>query len=178
MFQGAADQRCRPDFWLCTDSKPLSARNDVLVFQTAPLAADLEVTGRLIVKLWAASNSRDTDFTAKLVDVSPDGFAMNLTDGILRMRYRDSQEKPVLMNPNQVYKISLDLWATSNVFKKGHIMRLEVSSSNFPRFDRNLNTGADQATSREFVSAINTILHDDEHPSALVVPVMPATSAP
>jgi putative CocE/NonD family hydrolase len=112
------------------------------------------------------------------VDVSPDGFAMNLADGIHRMRYRDSQEKPVLMNPNQVYKISLDLWATSNVFKKGHTMRLEVSSSNFPRFDRNLNTGADQATSREFVSATNTILHDDEHPSALVVPVMPGAAAP
>jgi len=83
----------------------------------------------------------------------------------------------VLMNPNQVYKISLDLWATSNVFKKGHTMRLEVSSSNFPRFDRNLNTGAEQATSREFVSATNAILHDDEHPSALVVPVMPTVAA-
>jgi predicted acyl esterase len=94
------------------------------------------------------------------------------------MRYRDSQEKPVLMNPNQVYKISVDLWATSNVFKQGHIMRLEVSSSNFPRFDRNLNTGADQATSREFVSATNTIFHDDERPSALIVPVMPAEVAP
>ncbi len=99
---------------------------------------------------------------------------MNLTDGVLRMRYRDSQEKPELMNPDQVYKISVDLWATSNVFKKGHIIRLEVSSSNFPRFDRNLNTGADQATGREFVSATNTILHDAEHPSALLLPVIPA----
>ena len=88
------------------------------------------------------------------------------------------RRKPELMNPDQVYKISVDLWATSNVFKKGHIMRLEVSSSNFPRFDRNLNTGAEQATSREFVSAINTILHDDEHSSALIVPVMPAAPAP
>jgi uncharacterized protein len=119
----------------------------------------------------------DTDFTAKLVDVSPAGFATNLTDGILRMRYRDSQEKTELMNPGQVYKISVDLWATSNVFKKGHILRLEVSSSNFPRFDRNLNTGAEQATGREFVSATNTILHDAEHPSALWIPVIPAGAA-
>jgi putative CocE/NonD family hydrolase len=94
------------------------------------------------------------------------------------MRYRDSQVKPELMNPDQVYKVSVDLWATGNVFKKGHILRLEVSSSNFPRFDRNLNTGADQATSREFVSATNTILHDAEHPSALLLPVIPVGSAP
>jgi putative CocE/NonD family hydrolase len=94
------------------------------------------------------------------------------------MRYRDSQEKPELMNPDQVYKVSVDLWATGNVFKKGHILRLEVSSSNFPRFDRNLNTGAEQATSREFVSATNTILHDAEHPSALLLPVIPAGAAP
>jgi len=93
------------------------------------------------------------------------------------LRYRDSQEKPELLNPDQVYKISVDLWATSNVFRRGHIIRLEVSSSNFPRFDRNLNTGADQATSRQFVSATNTILHDAEHPSALLVPVIPARAA-
>ena len=156
------------------DQRAAENRNDVLVYSTKPLAEDLEVIGPVTLELWARSSSVDTDFTAKLVDVSPEGFSMNLTDGILRMRYRDSQEKPELMNPNQVYKISVDLWATSNVFKKGHILRLEVSSSNFPRFDRNLNTGADQATSREFVSATNTILHDAEHPSALSVPVIPA----
>ncbi len=160
------------------DQRAAENRNDVLVYSTKPLANDMEVTGPVTLELWAKSSAVDTDFTAKLVDVSPDGFATNLTDGILRMRYRDSQEKPALMNPNQVYKISVDLWATSNVFKKGHIMRLEVSSSNFPRFDRNLNTGADQATSREFVSAVNTILHDDEHPSALIIPVMPSAGAP
>ena len=137
----------------------------------------MEVTGPVTFELWASSSAVDTDFTAKLVDVSPGGFAMNLTDGVLRMRYRDSQEKPELMNPDQIYKISVDLWATGNVFKKGHILRLEVSSSNFPRFDRNLNTGADQATSREFVSATNMILHDAEHPSALLLPVIPAGAA-
>jgi putative CocE/NonD family hydrolase len=93
------------------------------------------------------------------------------------MRYRDSQEKPTLMNPGQIYKISVDLWATSNVFKKGHVLRLEVSSSNFPRFDRNLNTGAEQATSHDFISATNTILHDAEHPSALLLPVIAGAAA-
>ena len=159
------------------DQRTSENRNDVLVYSTKPLAEDTEVTGPVTLELWARSSAVDTDFTAKLVDVSPGGFAMNLTDGILRMRYRDSREKPELMNRDQVYKISVDLWATSNVFKKGHIIRLEVSSSNFPRFDRNLNTGADQATSREFVSATNTILHDAEHPSALLVPVIPAGGA-
>jgi uncharacterized protein len=159
------------------DQRAAENRNDVLVYSTKPLAEDMEVTGPVTLELWARSSAVDTDFTAKLVDVSSAGFATNLTDGILRMRYRGSQEKPELMNPDQVYKISVDLWATSNVFKKGHILRLEVSSSNFPRFDRNLNTGADQATSREFVSATNAILHDAEHPSALWVPVIPGGAA-
>jgi uncharacterized protein len=161
------------------DQRAAENRDDVLVYSTKPLAEDMEATGPVTLELWAKSSVVDTDFTAKLVDVAPNGLALNLTDGILRMRYRDSQEKPEMMNPDQVYKITVDLWATSNVFKKGHILRLEVSSSNFPRFDRNLNTGAEQATSREFVSATNTILHDTEHPSALVLPVMPAgTPAP
>lgn len=160
------------------DQRVIENRNDVLVYSTRPLAEDMEVTGPVRLELWAKSSAVDTDFTGKLADVSPDGFAMNLCDGILRLRYRDSQEKPQLMNPDQVYKISVDLWATSNVFRKGHIMRLEVSSSNFPRFDRNLNTGADQATSRQFVSATNTILHDAEHPSALLVPVPAGAATP
>lgn len=161
------------------DQRTAENRSDVLVYSTKPLAEDMEVTGPVTLELWASSSAVDTDFTAKLVDVSPDGVAMNLTDGILRMRYRDSQEKPELMNPDQIYKVSVDLWATSNVFKKGHVFRLEVSSSNFPRFDRNLNTGADQATSSVSVPATNTILHDAEHPSALLVPVIPSgTSVP
>ncbi len=95
-----------------------------------------------------------------------------LTEGILRARYRDSQEKPTAMNPGQVYKLTIDLWATSNVFLKGHSLRLEVSSSNFPRFDRNLNTGEVQGSARNFVPATNTIYHDAEHPSALILPVV------
>jgi uncharacterized protein len=161
------------------DQRAAENRSDVLVYSSKPLGEDMEATGPVTLELWAKSSAVDTDFTAKLVDVAPNGLALNLTDGILRMRYRDSQEKPEMMNPDQVYKITVDLWATSNVFKKGHILRLEVSSSNFPRFDRNLNTGAEQATSREFISATNTILHDAEHPSALVLPVIPAgTPAP
>lgn len=159
------------------DQRAAENRDDVLIYSSKPFAEDMEVSGPVTLELWVKSSAVDTDFTAKLVDVSPDGFAMNLTDGILRMRYRNSQEKQEFMNPGQVYKITVDLWATSNVFKKGHIMRLEVSSSNFPRFDRNLNTGAEQATSREFVSATNTILHETEHPSALVIPVMPGGAA-
>jgi putative CocE/NonD family hydrolase len=116
----------------------------------------------------------DTDFTAKLVDVSPDGFAQNLTEGIIRARYRDSQEQPELMNPEQPYKLTVDLWSTSNVFRKGHRLRVEISSSNFPRFDRNLNTGEDNASGRKPVPANNTVYHDAEHPSALILPVVPA----
>jgi putative CocE/NonD family hydrolase len=160
------------------DQRSAENRNDVLVYSTKPMTEDMEVTGPVTLELWAKSSAVDTDFTAKLVDVAPDGFATNLADGILRMRYRDSHETPTLMNPDQIYKVSVDLSATGNVFKKGHLLRLDVSSSNFPRYDRNLNTGAVQATSRDFVSATNTILHDAEHPSALVVTVMPTQSAP
>ena len=156
------------------DQRAAENRDDVLVYSTKPLAEDTEITGPISLELYVKSTAVDTDFTGKLVDVAPDGFATNLNDGILRMRYRDSMEKPDLMNPGQIYKITLDLVATSNLFKKGHVIRLEVSSSNFPRFDRNLNTGAVQATSKVFVSATNTILHDAEHPSALILPVMPA----
>ena len=142
------------------------------MYSTAPLASDMEVTGPVSLELYVKSSAVDTDFTAKLVDVWPNGFAQNLTDGILRTRYRNSQEKPELMTPGQVYKLTIDVWSTSNVFKKGHALRLEVSSSNFPRFDRNLNTGEDNGTGQRFVPATNTILHDAQHPSALTLPVV------
>src|SRR5581483_896955 len=147
------------------DQRPAESRDDVLVYSTAPMSDDMEVTGPVTLVLFAKSSAVDTDFTAKLVDVWPDGFAQNLTEGILRARYRDSRETPTLMNPGQIYKLTIDLWATSNVFKKGHIMRLEVSSSNFPRFDRNLNTGelryvqvGEESSRNQFVSATNLIL--------------------
>jgi putative CocE/NonD family hydrolase len=122
--------------------------------------------------LFVKSTAVDTDFTGKLVDVSPDGFAKDLTEGIFRMRYRESPEQQVLMNPGQIYEITLDLWATANVFQKGHTLRLEISSSNFPRFDRNLNTGENPAFATTYVPATNTIYHDEGHPSALILPVI------
>jgi uncharacterized protein len=156
------------------DQRPVEGRSDVLIYSTPALAQDLEVTGPVKLELYASSSGVDTDFTAKLVDVSPDGFAQNLTEGIIRARYRDSQEQPELMNPEQPYKLTVDLWSTSNVFRKGHRLRVEISSSNFPRFDRNLNTGEDNASGRKPVPANNTVYHDAEHPSALILPVVPA----
>jgi putative CocE/NonD family hydrolase len=136
------------------------------------LSEDLEVTGPVTAELFANSSAVDTDFTAKLVDVWPDGFAQNLTEGIIRARYRESQEKPAFLNPGQTYKLTLDLWSTSNLFRKGHRIRLEISSSNFPRFDRNLNTGEDTSSARKPVPATNSIYHDAEHPSALILPTV------
>jgi len=156
------------------DQRSVENREDVLVYSTGPLPRDLEVTGPVTADLFVKSSAVDTDFTAKLVDVAPDGFAQDLTEGILRMRYRASAEHAALMNPGQVYEISLDLWATSNVFLRGHSLRLEIASSNFPRFDRNLNTGEEIKFAHNFVAASNSILHDAEHPSALVLPVMPS----
>lgn len=155
------------------DQRSVEARDDVLVYSTPPLEHDLEVTGPIRLDFFASSSSVDTDFTAKLVDVAPDGTAINLTEGILRARYRDSQSAPAPLIPGRVYPLTIDLWATSNLFRTGHRIRLEVSSSNFPRFDRNLNTGEPAATSSKWVPATNTILHDNEHPSALLLPVLP-----
>jgi putative CocE/NonD family hydrolase len=154
------------------DQRPVESRDDVVVYSTGPLAQDLEVTGPVTADLFVKSSAVDTDFTGKLVDVGPDGFAQDLTEGILRMRYRGSQEHSELMNPGQIYEITLDLWATSNVFLRGHTLRLEISSSNFPRFDRNMNTGEEARFARTFVPATNVILHDAQHPSALILPVV------
>src|SRR5579863_1154307 len=154
------------------DQRPVEAREDVLVYSTPVFERDTDVTGPISLELFAKSTAVDTDFTAKLVDVAPDGFAQNLTEGIIRGRYRESQERPALMNPGQVYKFTVDLWSTSNVFLKGHVLRLEVSSSNFPRFDRNLNTGEAPGAGENYVPATNTIYHDTQHPSALMVPVV------
>jgi len=156
------------------DQRPAEARSDVLVFTTPAFTQEFEVTGPISADLFVSSMAVDTDFTAKLVDVWPNGFAQNLTDGILRMRYRNSNEKPEWMNPGEVYRVTVDMWATSNVFLAGHKLRLEISSSDFPRFDRNLNTGEVQATSTRMVKASNVIFHDKEHPSALILPVIPA----
>lgn len=155
------------------DQRPAEERHDVLVYTTAPFPKDTEVTGPVSLDLYVSTSAVDTDFTGKLVDVWPDGFAENLTEGILRLRYRNSQEKPELANPGETYRIAVDLWATSNVFLAGHKLRLEVSSSNFPRFDRNLNTGEGQARATRMIKATNMVYHDKAHPSAVILPVLP-----
>jgi len=179
MEQGAYDQRCRVSIWTCEDTRPLSARSDVLVFQTQPLAQDVEVTGRLIVKLWGSSNTPDTDFTAKLIDVYPpnkdfpDGVDLNIGDSIVRGRYRSSLEHAEMMKPGEVYPFTIEMYPTSLVFKKGHRIRLDISSSNFPRFDVNPNTGEPLNDNRRWAIATNTIYHDAQHPTQILLPVIP-----
>jgi len=155
------------------DQREIEARNDVLVYTTSAFEKDFEVTGPVSVELFVSSSALDTDFTGKLVDVWPNGYAQNLTEGILRMRYRNSAGKAEMMKPGTVYPVTIDLVAISNVFLAGHKLRLEVSSSNFPRFDRNLNTGEEPAHATRTVKATNTVWHDQAHPSALILPVVP-----
>ena len=154
------------------DQRPVEARDDVLSYSTPALLQDTEVTGPVTLELYASSSAIDTDFTAKLVDVWPNGYAQNLTEGIVRAVYRESETKPKPMDPGRVYDLHIDLWSTSNVFLKGHKIRLEVSSSNFPRFDRNLNTGKSAADDQVSVKATNIIYHDQAHPSALLLPII------
>ena len=155
------------------DQQDIESRPDVLVYSTPPLEQELEVTGPVTVTLWAATSQTDTDFTAKLVDVCEDGCARNLTDGIIRARYRDSSSQPTLLEPGRPYRYTIDLWATSNVFQRGHQIRVEISSSNFPRFDRNTNTGNIIAEDADFQPALQTVFHDAQHPSHITLPVVP-----
>jgi len=154
------------------DQRAVEGHADVLVYSTPPLTQDTEMTGPVQLELFAKSSAVDTDFTAKLVDVWPNGFAQNLTEGIVRARYRNSQVKPELMKAGEIYNFAIDLWSTSNVFLKGHRMRLEISSSNFPRFDRNLNIGQVGGATGKPIPATNTVYHDTAHPSALILPVV------
>jgi putative CocE/NonD family hydrolase len=153
------------------DQTAVEKRSDVLIFTSEPLTRELEVTGPVKVVLYAASTAQDTDWTGKLVDVWPDGRAINLCDGILRARYRQSTEK--LIEPGRVYRYEIDLWVTSNAFLPGHKIRVEISSSNFPRFDRNPNTGHAFGADAERQKATQTIYHDDAHPSHILLPVIP-----
>jgi putative CocE/NonD family hydrolase len=155
------------------DQDEVEKRDDVLVFTTPAFEKDFEVTGPLTADLFVSSSAPDTDITAKLVDVWPNGFAQNLSDGIQRLRYRESADRADLMEPGKIYKVAIDIGATSNVFRTGHKLRLEVSSSNFPRFDRNLNTEESPERGSKFTKAVNRIYHDAEHPSAIVLPVIP-----
>ena len=155
------------------DQRPVERARTCWCTPPGRSSEDLEAIGPVKVALYASTSARDTDFTAKLVDVSPDGYARNLTDGILRLRYRNSLEKPELAKPGEVYRIAIDAGVTSNVFLKGHRIRLEISSSNFPRFDRNPNTGGRIADETRLLKATQTVYHDREHPSQLVLMVMP-----
>jgi putative CocE/NonD family hydrolase len=166
---------CNPKVfpWGPMDQRPVEQRRDVLVYTSGPLKEDLEAIGPVQVVLYVSSSARDTDFTAKLVDVFPDGYARNLTDGILRMRYRNSLSQPEPLTPGGVYRVTVDAGVTGNVFLKGHRIRVEVASSNFPRFDRNPNTGGPVAQETRLLKASQTVYHDREHPSQLVLMVMP-----
>jgi uncharacterized protein len=155
------------------DQRPNEKRHDVLVFSTMPLEKDIEVTGFITVELYAASSAKDTDFTALLVDVDTSGYARFLTDGIVRARYRNTTNQPEAIVPGQIYKYTIDLWATSNVFKAGHRIRIYLSSSNFPRFNRNLNTGEPIFGSTQMAQAKQTIYHDTRHASAIILPIIP-----
>lgn len=165
--------------WGPLDQRRVEQRHDVLVYSTPPLASAIEVTGPVKAVLHVASSAPDTDFTAKLVDVFPDGTARNLTDGILRMRYRDSLESPKLMTPGEDYRVTVDAGVTSNVFLVGHRIRLEISSSNFPRFDRNPNTGGPVAdtSGKDARPAVQTVYHEHQRYSYLLLPVVPSAPA-
>jgi len=168
MFGGAFDQG------------PPNARADVLSFQSAPLAEDVEVTGAVSACLWVSSDRPDTDFTFKLIDVAPpsadypDGFALNLTDGILRLRYRDSWEDPQPLEPGRRYFVVIEALPTSNLFRRGHAIRVDISSSNAPRFDVNPNSGAPEGTPGAVHVAHNTVFMERGAPSHVVLPIVPA----
>jgi putative CocE/NonD family hydrolase len=155
------------------DQAKIEEREDVLVYTGEALTTPLEVTGPISLKLYAASSAPDTDFTAKLVDLRPDGYAQNIVEGVIRARFRESLSHPTFITPEKVYEYTIDLWATSHVFKAGHRLRLEVSSSNFPRYDRNPNTGHDFGVDAELRTAQQTIFHDSRYPSHLILPVIP-----
>ena len=179
MTNGGYDQRPRDDTHAAADRLPLAERRDVLVFRTEPLTEDVEMTGTVVASLWVASTARDTDFTAKLVDEIPPnadypvGFDLNIGDSILRARYREGLDRPKLLEPGRPERLEIRLYPTANVFKKGHRIRVDVSSSNYPRFDVNPNTGDPLGTHRRMPTADNTVFHDREHPSAVILPVVP-----
>jgi putative CocE/NonD family hydrolase len=155
------------------DQRPLEERSDVLVYTSAPLETPVIVAGPVTVTLYVASDALDTDFVARLVDVYPDGRAIPLTDGVVRLSLRDGVETRAEVRPGEIYRVEIDLWSTANAFLPGHQIRLDVTSSNFPRWERNLNTGADSARSTEMRVAHQRVVHDTDHPSHVTLYVLP-----
>ncbi len=158
------------------DQRPIEIRDDVLVYTSEPLAADLEVTGQIKAEIWASSSAQDTDFVVKITDVYPDGYSQNITpplSGILRARYRESESRPALMTPGKIYKLDIGLMYTSQVFKKGHRIRIAVTSSYFPHIDRNPNTGHPFGEDRDVIRAEQKIFHDKNCSSRIILPVIP-----
>ncbi|NIO29774.1 MAG: CocE/NonD family hydrolase [Candidatus Latescibacteria bacterium] len=156
------------------DYRPVERRDDVLVYTSAILEEDVTVCGPIRVKLYAASSASDTDFMAKLLDVWSNGFAQRLTDGMVRARFRDGMDHPSLIEKGKIYLYDIDLWNTCQTFKKGHRIRLEISSSAFPKYDRNPNTGEELGKTARMQTAKQTIYHDGEHPSHVVLPIVPS----
>ncbi|APW62443.1 CocE/NonD family hydrolase [Paludisphaera borealis] len=180
MAAGGYDQRRRDDTFPLGPKLPLSERRDVLVYRTPPLEADVEVVGTVEVKLWVGSTAPDTDFTAKLIDEIPPnddyplGFDLNIGDSILRTRYREGNDhQAACLKPGEVAPIVITLYPTANVFKRGHRIRLDVSSSNYPRFDVNPNTADPLGDYRRTVAADNTVHHDAGRPSQVILPIVP-----
>jgi len=160
------------------DQTPTETRSDVLVYTSEPLQTPVEVTGPIILHLFASTDRTDTDFTGKIVDVSPDGYAKILLEGVIRGRYWKTFQKQNLLTPNQIYDFYIDLWSTSNLFLKGHRIRVEVSSSNFPKYDANPNTGHKFGEDAEVLLANQRVYHDNAHASYVALPVIPADSKP
>jgi putative CocE/NonD family hydrolase len=179
MEPGGYDQRGRPDFFGTEGTLPINTRRDILSFETSILEEDVEVTGPIEMHLWASSSAVDTDFTAKLLDVHPSrreyphGLAINITDSIIRARYRNGYEKAELMTPGEPYELVFQLYPTSNIFRRGHRIRVDVSSSNWPRFDVNPNTGGPLGREQQYQLAHQTVYHDAERPSHVVLPLQP-----
>ena len=161
---------------MAQDQSLVEARNDVLVYTTPPLPADLDVVGYITARLYLASSARDTDLMVKLVDVYPDQRAFNVLDSARRVRYRDGYAAPRLMEPGRIYPVDVDEMVTASRFAKGHRIRLEISGSNFPNYERNMNTGGKNYDESRPVTALNKIYHDAAHPSSVVLSVLPVSS--
>lgn len=178
--RGGYDQRTRPEtFGADPPYGPLEERDDVVVFRTPPLSEPVTIAGPIRVRLYGSTDAPDTDFTAKLIDeypaseAFPSGFALNLTDSICRGRYRNYRTEPDLLDPGEVYEFELELYPTANVFTPGHRIRLDISSSNYPRYDLNHNTGGDLYGDREHAVATNTLYHEADHPTHVELPIRP-----